>query len=106
MFVYTVACDFTNMDVAEQWLSWLRDEHLREVCEAGAIQAEAVRLDAAPAGSAVRCEARYRFASRQAFEQYEREQAPRLRAEGLKRFPLERGLSYTRSTGEITCRIG
>lgn len=94
---YTVACTFTDPDVAERWADWLRDGHLADVCAAGAIDALAVKID----GESLRYEARYRFASRVAFEDYERDHAPRLRAEGLTKFPLELGLSYERSVGEI-----
>lgn len=94
---YTVSCTFTDPDVATRWLAWLRDGHLADVVAAGAESAFAVRLDGEP----VRCEARYTFASRNAFEIYEREHAPRLRAEGLELFPLDLGLEYSRSVGEI-----
>ena len=104
MFAYTVTCDFADAGVAGAWLAWLRNEHLAEVCAAGALDAEAVWMDVTPEGMAARCEVRYRFATRDAFERYEREEAPRLRAEGLKRFPLERGLRYTRTAGEIVAR--
>ena len=57
----------------------------------------AVRLDEDP----VRCEARYLFDSREAFETYERDHAPALREEGLRAFPLDLGLSYTRTTGTV-----
>jgi hypothetical protein len=105
MFVYTVACAFDDPKVAEEWIAWLRDGHLAEVRAAGALDAEVVRCDA-PAGDAraVRCEARYHFHSRAAFAEYEREHAPRLRADGLKRFPPERGLKYERMTGEVIVR--
>ena len=97
MFAYTVQCTFGDAATADAWVRWLRDEHLAEVCRAGALAAQVVRLDGEP----VRCEARYGFASRGAFETYERDHAPRLRAEGLERFPLEMGLTYVRTTGEI-----
>ena len=29
---YTVRCRFTDPDVAEQWLRWLHNEHLQDVC--------------------------------------------------------------------------
>ena len=96
MFAYTVTCTFPDSAVAEQWLKWLREEHLAEVCAAGALDAEVVRFDGIPA----RCEVRYHFASRDAFAAYERDHAPRLRAEGLRRFPPECGLKYERSIGE------
>ncbi|MEM6794913.1 MAG: DUF4286 family protein [Acidobacteriota bacterium] len=98
---YTVSCRFTDPEVAERWLTWLREGHLADVVVAGASTAVAVRLD----GDPVRCEARYLFDSRKAFEAYEREHAPRLRAEGLELFPLELGLEYSRSVGEILHEI-
>ena len=63
----------------------------------GAIAADIVRLDC----DLTTFEIRYLFASRAAFEEYEREHAPRLRREGLEKFPLELGLTYHRRTGEI-----
>ena len=99
---YTVACTFTDPDVAEAWAAWLRDGHLADVCAAGALGAEAVRID----GDEIRIEARYRFASRAAFTAYERDHAPRLRAEGLEKFPLELGLSYERTVGEVVATHG
>lgn len=97
MFLYTVACEFENAEVAQQWVDWLEREHLAAVCAAGALSAEIVRLD----GPAIRYEVHYCFRDRAAFEAYERHHAPRLRAEGLRVFPLELGLRYARSTGEI-----
>ena len=97
MFAYTVICTFEKAEVADAWTDWLRGGHLADVRAAGAIAAELVRLEGIP----IRLEARYRFASRQAFEDYERDHAPRLRAEGLERFPLALGLSYERTIGEI-----
>ncbi len=97
MFAYTVSCEFDDAAVADEWVAWLRDEHLADVCRAGATDAAVIRLDGAP----VRCEVRYRFPARVAYERYEREHAPRLRAAGLDRFPLERGLRYHRSTAEV-----
>jgi hypothetical protein len=103
MFTYTLTCTFDDARVGDEWVAWLRDEHLAEVCAAGALDAEIIRCDA-PAGQSAskpRYEVRYHFASRKAFETYERDHAPRLRAEGLKRFPPERGVTYQRATGEV-----
>jgi hypothetical protein len=97
MFAYTVHCTFEDEATALEWIAWLEVEHVADVIAAGALGGQVVRLD----GDPVRCEVRYRFADRAAFEAYEREHAPRLREEGLGRFPLERGLRYTRTTGEI-----
>lgn len=100
MFAYTVACEFDDEQIARQWVQWLHEEHLRDVCAAGGVSAQVVWFDGAPAGQA-RCEARYLFNARVDFERYERDHAPRLRDMGLKRFPLSLGLRYTRSTGEV-----
>ena len=102
MIAYTVRCTFTDPAVADEWLAWLAGEHLAEVVAAGARSAEAVRLDGTP----VRCEARYLFEDRAVFERYERDHAPALRADGLRRFPLERGLAYERTVGPIVATSG
>ncbi|MCA9291606.1 MAG: DUF4286 family protein [Phycisphaerales bacterium] len=98
---YTVTCTFTEGAVADEWVVWLRDEHLADVFAGGATEAEIVRCDDVPDGAAARLEVRYRFPSRSAFEAYVRDHAPRTRAAGLARFPLERGLSYGRSVGVV-----
>ena len=103
MFSYTVACTFNDSAVAAEWIAWLRNEHMADVCAAGAVNAEVIRCDV-DAGAKSRCEVRYHFVSREAFAAYERDHAPRLRADGLKRFPPERGLKYERSTGEVVAR--
>lgn len=101
MIAYTVVCNFTNSAVAEDWIAWLRDEHLAEVIVAGALDAEVIRIEGDSQSSLIRCEARYHFADRESFATYEREHAPRLRAEGLKRFPPALGLSYERCLGLV-----
>jgi hypothetical protein len=44
---------------------------------------------------------RYEFASREAFDRYVSEAAPRLRAEGLAKFGQDRGVSYLRYVGQV-----
>lgn len=99
MFRYTVTCEFSNSDqkLADRWIGWLRNEHLADVINAGATSAEVVQLDGRP----LTVEVRYDFASRATYEAYERDHAPRLRAEGLEKFPLEMGLKFRRSTGQV-----
>lgn len=110
MFSYTVIAEFDDSRIAEEWIAWLRDDHLKQVCDAGAQDAEVIRLDSPVAVSdvtghrPVRCEVRYHFDSRVAFDRYAREHAPRLREEGLERFPSERGIRYQRMTGEVVAQ--
>lgn len=47
------------------------------------------------------CQARYIFKDREAFEAYRRDHGPRLQKEGLATFPLELGLRYKRSMGDV-----
>jgi hypothetical protein len=108
MFSYTVTATFDDPAVADEWVAWLRDEHVRDVIEAGAMDGEVIVVDPDPqereTASGPRrqtCEVRYHFADRAAFEAYVRDHAPRLREEGLKRFPPERGIAYSRHGGEV-----
>ncbi len=105
MFSYVVRCDFREALAKVGFLGWLRERHVADVCAAGAENAELVELDPSPEWPHA-IEIRYRFSSRDAFERYEREHAPRLRAEGLAeaaRLGLEpgQGIVMTRTTGEV-----
>jgi len=102
MVFYDVRCTFTDPDVARRWVAWLREEHLQEVLDAGAATAAVARVR----GEGWVYEARYTFASAEAFAVYEAEEAPRLRAEGLARFPLELGLVYERRVGDAVAVLG
>jgi hypothetical protein len=102
MLAYTVISEIADPAIAEEFLGWIRP-HAAEVVAAGARSAAVVRLDGeAPP---VRLEMRYLFASRAAFAAYERDHAPRLRAEGLARFPPERGVRLSRTLGEIVAEV-
>ena len=96
-FRYTVAVTFPDDEIAERWLKWLHDGHVAEVLAGGATAAEIVRRD----GPVIEFEVRYDFPSRDDFDRYEREHAPRLRAEALRLFPTEHGIHYHRSTGVV-----
>src|SRR5947208_15042207 len=93
---YTVTVAFADAAVADEWLAWLFPDHLRAVLAAGAADAEVVEVD----GPQRTFEVRYHFASREALARYEQDHAPRLRAEGLRLFPPERGITYRPTTGE------
>ena len=101
MIAYTVVAHFADAAVAEEWITWLRDGHVAEVLAGGAVSAHVITMDAAAGSKEVRCEVRYHFADRESFAAYERNHAPRLRAEGLSRFPSERGVRYERTLGEV-----
>ena len=96
-FRYTVQATFDELEVAREWIDWLVEGHCADVRKGGAINAQIVRID----GDPIVLEVRYDFPDRATFERYEAEHAPRLREEGLDRFPVERGIRYTRSCGEV-----
>lgn len=102
---YTVRASFTDPKVAERFLRWMTDEHLRDLLDAGAERAEAVKLDVESVGPAPVVECRYVFPDRPSYMKYVQEHAPRLRGRGLELFgPGPDGVpvvSYVRSVGEI-----
>lgn len=98
--VYTVTVTFSDPALVDPWLRWLRGGHIAEVLAGGATSAEIIALDSPAHTYAIH----YRFPARAVFERYEREHAPRLRAEGLQLFPIEKGVAYRRSVG-VVCDV-
>lgn len=96
---YTVTARFASPARVGDYIGWLAGGHVRQVLEAGALSAEIVRLDGPPEQPAV--QTRYVFATREAFERYEREAAPRLRAEGLALFGPGTGVVFSRELGAV-----
>ncbi len=104
-FAYTVRVVIEDARAFEGFVAWLRDTHVADVCAAGGCTGEVLVLDVAE-GEPRAVEARYRFASREAFRAYERDHAPRMRADGLaalERLGVEpgRGVTFHRSTGDL-----
>jgi hypothetical protein len=95
-FHYTVSTTADTPELRDAFVAWLVNGHIADVCAAGALTGEIVRRDDGV------IESRYTFASRDAFADYERDHAPRLRAEGLALFPS--GLSFQRVTGDSVSR--
>lgn len=96
---YTVRATLPSSEVAGEFLDWLVGGHMAGVIAGGADRAEAVRVS--DPGEPAVVEARYRFPDRAAFDRYEREHAPALRAEGLERFGPGRGIVFERTIGTI-----
>lgn len=101
---YTVIATIADEATAQEWLGWLRHTHITDVLKGGATRAEIIRLDDDQNrgnGAAKTYEIRYLFDNRGTFEHYLETTAPRLRAEGLERFPPEAGITYRRTIGDI-----
>lgn len=93
-YYYEVTATIADEATAAAWARWICEEHIADVVQAGAIRGRLVQLDGKPHRYLVQ----YEFASRTAFEQYLRDHAPRLRAEGSSRFNAEE-VTYERRTG-------
>ena len=97
---YMVIATLPSTTVADEYVSWLEDGHVDQVVKRGAHSAMIVRLDPDSAGKP-RVMTQYVFATREVFDHYVTQHAPALRADGLKRFPPERGVRMERLIGTI-----
>ncbi len=95
--LYTVTATLPDEPTAAEYIAWLEDGHVDQVVAAGAHSGMIVRLEGAPA----RVQTQYVFSTRETFDRYVQRDAPALRADGLKRFPPERGIVFSREIGEI-----
>lgn len=91
---YVVRIDFDDAALRDEFGIWLRDRHIKDVLAAGAQSAKLLSRD-----DAIAIEVRYTFESRSAFEAYERDHAPRLRADGIA-FLAGRTARFTRTTSD------
>lgn len=96
---YTVVASFPDLATRDEYIAWLEDGHIDAVIRHGAHAASIIRLT--DPASPVQVEVRYTFSTRDLYDIYIRDHAPALRAEGLRRFPPSRGISFSRRTGEI-----
>ncbi len=98
--LYAVTATLPDEATLEEYIAWLEDGHVDAVVEAGARSGMIVRILNGP-GEPLEVETQYVFATRELFDRYKRESAPGLRAEGLEKFPPERGVRFRRRLGEI-----
>lgn len=96
---YIVIATLPDEATEGEYVVWLEDGHVDAVVNHGAHSAMIVRLE--PSGVHPRVMTQYIFPTREVFDKYVAQHAPVLRADGLKRFPPERGISFERMIGEI-----
>jgi hypothetical protein len=103
--LYTVRTTCPSRQVRGRFLAWLSPDHLLQVKAGGATAARVVLPDSA--GDDVRAfvETQYVFPSRKAFDAYIREHAPVLRADAMKHFPPESGVTFDRQAAEIAIEL-
>ena len=86
MIIYNVT---SNIDesIHTDWLTWMKQEHIPQVLATGKFEkATLVRVLVEEEMGGVTYSVQYKTNSREALESYYKEHAPKLRAEGLKRF--------------------
>ena len=122
--LYTVRATCVSLQQRGRFLSWLSPNHIAGVLKGGATSARIIlplpddRSGQTPAGQQAGTaptapsdtapaivETQYVFPSRKAFDDYIRDHAPALRADGLKHFPPESGITYERQTAEIAAEL-
>jgi len=121
--LYTVRTTCPTVQVRGRYLAWLSPNHIVEVMKGGATAARIVlplpddRSGPTPSGQQAGTarpapdtapavvEVQYVFPSRKAFDSYIRDHAPALRADGLKHFPPDSGITYERQVAEIAAEL-
>jgi len=97
---YTVVATLPDEQTASEYIAWLEGGHVAEVVGAGANNGMIIRIQ--DPATPIQVETRYLFANQAAFDRYVREAAPGLRAAGLGRFPLSRGIRFERRVGTVS----
>lgn len=103
--LYTVRTICPTLQLRGRYLAWLSPGHVMAVGEAGAESVRIVLPDRESESAPAVVETQYVFPSRQAFERYLRDHAPALRADGLRNFPAETGITYARQVAEIAAEF-
>jgi hypothetical protein len=96
---YMVTACLPDEDTRRAYLEWIQAGHLDQVRLGGATTAQLVSISE-PA-TPLEVSSIYTFPSREAFDVYLRDHAPRLRSEGLARFGPKSGVTFRRQVGTI-----
>ncbi|HKB56925.1 MAG TPA: DUF4286 family protein [Lacunisphaera sp.] len=103
--LYTVRATLPTVQQRGRYLSWLSPNHIMQLIAGGATSARVVLPDRANDDAPAIVETQYVFPSRKAFDNYVRDHAPALRADGLKHFPPESGITHERQVAEIATEL-
>lgn len=101
----TVRTTCKDLPQRGRFLAWLAPNHLLEVKAGGATAVRVVLPDRESDTAPAIVETQYVFPSRKVFDSYLRDHAPALRADGLKYFPPDSGITFTRQIAEIACEL-
>jgi hypothetical protein len=99
MIEYAVRSIFPDQSLVQDYLDWLVEGHIQDVLDGGALSGYAA-LETEP-DDAIVVISRYLFASRDSYDRYVTETAPKLREEGLSKFGPHTGIAMKRSLGTV-----
>lgn len=103
--LYTVRATCPTLQIRGRFLAWLAPGHLLQVKAGGATAVRVVLPDRADDAAPAVVETQYVFPSRKVFDTYIRDHAPPLRADAMKHFPPESGVTFERQAAEIATEL-
>ncbi len=83
------------------YLAWLVPHHTEAMIAHGALTATVCSLETGDPAAGPAVEAHYTYPSREAFDAYVRDHAPKLRGDSQKHFPPDCGITFERRLGEV-----
>ncbi len=100
--IYTVTVFIQYRSVEEDWLAWMKNEHIPAIKQAGATEALLIHRDPENENDiGITYDIQYKFDDRGKFETYIEQHAPALRRESYEKFPLTDGFKYSRTSGIV-----
>lgn len=103
--LYTVRATCKDVQQRGRFLSWLTPDHVLAVKAGGATAVRIVLPEREGESAPAVVETQYVFPSRKAFDAYLRDHAPALRADAMKHFPPESGVTFARQVAEIATEL-
>ena len=103
--LYTVRATCKDAQQRGRFLSWLTPDHVLAVKAGGATAVRIVLPEREGESAPAVVETQYVFPSRKAFDAYLRDHAPALRADAMKHFPPESGVTFARQVAEIATEL-
>jgi hypothetical protein len=103
--LYTVRATCRDVQQRGRFLSWLTPDHVLAVKAGGATAVRIVLPEREGESAPAMVETQYVFPSRKAFDAYLRDHAPALRADAMKHFPPESGVTFARQVAEIATEL-
>lgn len=99
MIEYIVTAEIPNKDVAEEYVHWMHNDHIKKIMDRGAGKCQLIRIDS----EKILVEAHYSFCNRKSYNNHEKELS-QLSEESFNLFN-PKGIKFTRKVGEIISEV-